>query len=284
MHYRQNVPVVDSEQCIMVCFVGSPDDPGYDDAVEAATEAILAANREAGWKKKEKRHKHGDFPAVACGISFGKGQPEPMQLGGERQEMMKKLLAMDSFRRIAGFQSMALRTWFPRCYEEAQWQKAQLLELQPNLHLNFDNSVYLCTTINFRPSMWTRIHTDSKNDPSLPCAITSGGKYNWKLGRHLILWDFDVIFEFPLGTTILLSSAILWHSNIPVAKGETRISVTQYTAGSIHYWLEYGGRTKKEFEKADPEAYLKEMSECRAGRWKESLARYSTFEELRSSA
>ncbi|KAJ3897712.1 hypothetical protein F5879DRAFT_813611, partial [Lentinula edodes] len=275
-------PVTDGQRRVLVCFVGSPNDPDYDAAIEDATQAILAVNNQTKWKKKERKHKRGDFPAVACGISYGKGQPEPMMLGGDRQYMMKDLLGRESFRRIAGFQSTSLQTWFPRCYNEARRRKGQLLQLRPKLRPNFANSVYLCTTVNFGPSTWTHVHTDSKNDPSLPCAVTSGGNYNWKLGGHLILWDFDIIFEFPPGTTVLLSSAILRHSNIPVAKGETRISITQYTAGSIHRWLEYGGRTEEEFKREDPEAYFKEIWELRAARLQKSLSRYSTIDELKA--
>ncbi|KAJ3845687.1 hypothetical protein EV368DRAFT_53656, partial [Lentinula lateritia] len=102
-----------------------------------------------------------------------------------------------------------------------------LEELRPELMPNFDNSIYSCMTVNFGLQTWTYIHTDSKNDPCLPCAVTSGGKYNWKLGRHMVLWDFGVVLKFPPGTMTLLLSAFLCHSNIPVSKGKTRISVTQ---------------------------------------------------------
>ncbi|KAJ4474047.1 hypothetical protein C8J55DRAFT_433510 [Lentinula edodes] len=245
------------------------------------TRLILEAREAASWKRKEKKHRRGAFPALACGISYGKGQPEPMRLGGDKQDLMKDLLAHRCFHRVAGFQSAALSTWFPRCYQAALHRKRRLKELRPEFMPNFDNSVYSCMTVNFGPQTWTYIHIDSKNDPCLPCAVTSGGKYNWKLGGHMVLWDFGVILEFPPGTTILLSSAFLRHSNIPVSKGETRVSVTQYSAGSIRQWLEYGGRTEEALLTEDPEAYAREMAK-RNSRWKDTLDMYSTIEELKA--
>ncbi|KAJ4473241.1 hypothetical protein C8R41DRAFT_775790, partial [Lentinula lateritia] len=273
--------LTDSDHRVMACFVDEADDEGFRQATREMTELILQAQEATAWKKKEKQHRRGAFPALARGISYGKGQPEPMRLGGDRQDVMEDLLAHPCFRRVAGFQSAALSTWFPCCYREALYRKRQLNQLRPKLLPNFDNSVYSCMTVNFGPQTWTYIHTDSKNDPCLPCAVTSGGNYSWKLGGHMVLWDFGIILEFPPGTTILLSSAFLRHSNIPVLKGETRVSVTQYSAGSIRRWLEYGGRTEEAFKVQDPEAYTREM-EKRASRWKEALDMYSTIEELKA--
>ncbi|KAJ3805385.1 hypothetical protein F5876DRAFT_51931, partial [Lentinula aff. lateritia] len=53
-------------------------------------------------------------------------------------------------------------------------------------------------------------------------------------GGQLIIWDLKLIFDFPPGSTILLPSALFRHSNIPVQKGDKRVSFTQYTAGGIH--------------------------------------------------
>ncbi|KAJ3904023.1 hypothetical protein F5879DRAFT_802473, partial [Lentinula edodes] len=274
-------PLTDRDHRVMACFVDEADDDGFRQATQEMTRLILKARDATPWKKREKNHRRGAFPALARGISYGKGQPEPMRLGGDKQDLMEDLFAHQCFHRVAGFQSAALSSWFPRCYQEALYRKRQLQQLRPKLLPNFANSVYSCMTVNFGPQTWTYIHTDSKNDPCLPCAVTSGGKYNWKLGGHMVLWDFRIILEFPPGTTILLSSAFLRHSNIPVSKGETRVSVTQYSAGSIRRWLEYGGRTEEALKLQDPEAYAREL-EKRSCRWKEALDMYSTLEELKA--
>lgn len=138
-------------------------------------------------------------------------------------------------------------------------------------------------TVNFGPAMWSYIHTDSKNNPTFPCAVTAGGKFNSAKGGHIILWDFNLVFEFPPGATIILPSALVRHSNIPVQKGETRVSVTQYTAGGIRRWLEYGCRTEDKFKLEDPAGFQEAWSK-RGGRWTEDLQKFGTLDELKGGA
>ncbi|KAJ7640924.1 hypothetical protein B0H17DRAFT_1216484 [Mycena rosella] len=57
---------------------------------------------------------------------------------------------------------------------------------------------------------------------------------------------------FPPGTTILIPSAAIFHSNIPISDNEHRYSFTQYTAGGIFRWIENGFQSS--------EAYLASLS------------------------
>ncbi|KAJ3807758.1 hypothetical protein F5876DRAFT_47434, partial [Lentinula aff. lateritia] len=93
-----SVPLADGEHCVMVCMLDGPDDPTYQKAVENMTESILNAGQETAWTSKEKKHKRGNFPALARGISYGKGQHQPMRLVGDRQPMMDELFKRDCFR------------------------------------------------------------------------------------------------------------------------------------------------------------------------------------------
>ncbi|KAH7872695.1 uncharacterized protein C8R40DRAFT_1052115, partial [Lentinula edodes] len=281
LYSRKSIPLTDSKQRILVCMLDGPDDPGYKKAVSEMTESILQAGEAANWTRSERRHRRGDFPALARGISYGKGQREPMRLVGERQVMMDSLLNQECFRRVAGFQSSAFATWYPKNHAEHLRLNAELHEKLPHLKRNFENSVYLGMTVNFGPSTWTHIHTDSKNDVRIPCAITTGGRFNHKAGGHLILWDFKLILEFPPGATILLPSALIRHSNLPVAAGETRISVTQYSAGGVRRWLEYGGRTEDEFRQQDPEGFARAWAKRREN-YKEGMDLFCTLEQLKS--
>ncbi|KAJ7805222.1 hypothetical protein B0H13DRAFT_1670518, partial [Mycena leptocephala] len=85
------------------------------------------------------------------------------------------------------------------------------------------------------------------------------------------------------GTTILIPSAALFHSNIPIANGERRYSFTQYTAGGIFRWIEHGFQSE--------ESYLESLSPAeRAGEWEEAKTRwqmgaglFSTLDELKST-
>ncbi|KIK71586.1 hypothetical protein GYMLUDRAFT_235893 [Collybiopsis luxurians FD-317 M1] len=277
----ESVALQDDSNCLLAIRIGGPDDSMYFEDVEDMMQAVLEKGRTMKWEAKEKRHKRGSFPAVAQGISYGKGQPEPMHMNDKRQGMMEELMSRSSVCRIAGYQSAAFARWFPRHYQDLRHQNSQLKEKLPHLEPNFTNSIFSSMTVNFGPSTWTYIHTDAKNDITVPCAITSGGNYNWELGGHLVLWDFKVILEFPPGATILLPSALLCHSNIPVQAAETCVSVTQYTAGGIQRRLEYGGRTADAFASEDPDGYAKIFLNHNDV-WKKSLAKFCTLDELKS--
>jgi hypothetical protein len=109
--------------------------------------------------------------------------------------------------------------------------------------------------------------------------VQSLGPFDPKRGGHLVLWDLKLVVEFPPGALILLPSATIAHSNIPVDEGDERISFTQFTAGGLFRYMDNGFRTQAEFAAEDPLAYAKAM-DARESRWAEGLALYSTVEEL----
>lgn len=55
------------------------------------------------------------------------------------------------------------------------------------------------------------------------------------------------MIEFPPGSTILLPSSVVTHSNTPIQPGETRYSFTQFTAGGTIRWVDYGFQTATDF-------------------------------------
>ncbi|KAE9407450.1 hypothetical protein BT96DRAFT_809656, partial [Gymnopus androsaceus JB14] len=124
-------------------------------------------------------------------------------------------------------------------------------------------------------------HRDPKDVPGACCTIASGGMFDPTKGGQFIIWDLKLILDFLAGSTILLPSALFRRSNIPVQKGEKWVSFTQYTAGGIHRWLEYGGCTEEVFAKEDPEGYDRMLAE-RPGRWREVLEMFSTIDEFKA--
>ena len=88
---------------------------------------------------------------------------------------------------------------------------------------------------------------DSANLPYGWCAITALGNFDYTKGGHLILWELGLVVEFPPGSTFLLPSACISHSNVAIAKHEKRFSFTQYTAGSIFRWVDHGFMKENEF-------------------------------------
>ncbi|KAJ7838569.1 hypothetical protein B0H13DRAFT_1599868 [Mycena leptocephala] len=95
---------------------------------------------------------------------------------------------------------------------------------------------------------------------------------------HVVLWDLKIIIYFPPGSTFLLPSAILRHSNIKIDPRETRGSFTQFTPAGIFRWVYNGFKTDEKVEMSA--AFSPEMRERRRqdrmNRWQESARMYRT--------
>lgn len=141
----------------------------------------------------------------------------------------------------------AFATWAPNLYAYYVDHLRPLHMKYPRLKRNFVNSVFAAATFNFGPVTCTYPHRDPGNLPFGWCAITALGKFDPTRGGHLVLWDMHLIIEFPPGTTILIPSASIRHSNVAIQKGETRFSFTQYTAGGLFRWVDQGFQPTSSF-------------------------------------
>lgn len=124
-------------------------------------------------------------------------------------------------------------------------QLQKLLDHDSNLERNFKNSVFAACAWNFGPKTVCYPHKDHANVPYGWCAITALGQFDPKKGGHLVLWDLGLVIEFPAGSTILVPSSVIEHSNTRIQPGEKRLSFTQYTAGATFQWVDHG------FQKVD---------------------------------
>ncbi|KAF8139523.1 hypothetical protein K438DRAFT_1785611 [Mycena galopus ATCC 62051] len=86
----------------------------------------------------------------------------------------------------------------------------------------------------------TRCHVDGLNLAWGWCSITALGNFDADYGGHLVLWDLKLVIRFPAGSTILLPSATLRHSNVGIAEEETRYSFTQFSAAGLFRWVDNG--------------------------------------------
>jgi len=76
-------------------------------------------------------------------------------------------------------------------------------------------------------------------------SIYGAGRYKLKEeGSHLVLWEAGLVIKFPPGSMILIPSAILMHLNIPIPKGSTHYSITQYTTRGLFRWVDHGEKTQ----------------------------------------
>ncbi|KAJ7078691.1 hypothetical protein B0H15DRAFT_954372 [Mycena belliarum] len=150
---------------------------------------------------------------------------------------------MECFYRIAGFANGLFKAWNPAVHAFYTLTLDTLTyEYDPALRRNFEwrFSAFAAATLNFGPMTVTLPHIDGLNLAWGWCAITALGSFNPDLGGHLVLWDLKLIIRFPPGSTILIPSAILRHSNVVIQPGEQRYSFTQFTAAGLFRWVDNG--------------------------------------------
>jgi hypothetical protein len=121
---RTATAILDPEGRIIAALVGQPEE-AWEEVNEGLSDAIREARAQCDFSKKDKKHRRGNFPAMAVGVSFGGGQPvrppsaeypvrpmakplqEPMNLRHTRknQAALENLIANPSMKRVAGFAS-----------------------------------------------------------------------------------------------------------------------------------------------------------------------------------
>src|SRR6266487_4690931 len=202
----------------------------------------------------QESHRRGAFYALACGVSFGGGQRVPGNLvnSAVNTVALGSLIANRAIQRLAGWASGAFACWAPRLYKYYADHLCLLLQKHPHLCRNFLSSVWSAATFNFGPRTLCYPHRDFSNLAFGWCAITALGRFDSKRGGHLILWDLKLVIQFPAGSTILIPSATIQHSNVRIQPGETRMSFTQYTAGGLFCWVDSGFQTAAQFKVNDP--------------------------------
>lgn len=151
----------------------------------------------------------------------------------------------------------------------------------PALKRNFGQftSVFAAATFNFGPWTITVPHLDFANLAWGWCSITALGDFDPDKGGHLILWDLKLIIRFPPGSTILIPSAIIRHSNVSIQQGEKRFSFTQFTAAGIFRFVHNGFRTDKSLKDEGMTVAQKlQRAQERRDRWVEGLQMYRQWD------
>ncbi|KAJ7777820.1 hypothetical protein DFH07DRAFT_1035958, partial [Mycena maculata] len=273
-------PLIDRQGRIITVLAGQPQKDEYHEAVELAFQAICDTGAEARFPASMRQHRRGLFAAVNVGISYGKGQRTPSWLHAkEYTGLAEGLIANSSIRRLAGFADAAFALWAPRLYRYYRNCDAKLRDKHRDLRRPFASSVFFAAAFNFGRNVWTFKHRDVLNLAFGWCAVQALGHFNPKTGGHLVLWDLRLGIEFLPGALILLPSATVAHSNVPVQDNEERVSFTQFSAGGIFRYVDNGCQTVDELAENDPEEYERLMA-LKATRWEEGLKLFSTITEL----
>ncbi|XP_006457718.1 hypothetical protein AGABI2DRAFT_215625 [Agaricus bisporus var. bisporus H97] len=114
------------------------------------------------------------------------------------------------------------------------------------------------------------------------CAVVALGPFDAQRGGHLVLHDLRVVVPFPHGSCILIPSAFLWHSNVPVPRDQGRASLTFYTPGGLFRFIRNDFRTEASLVdslvKVDRE--LHDQDKQRGAKFGAAL--YSKFTEIKN--
>ncbi|KAJ7821735.1 hypothetical protein B0H13DRAFT_2241710 [Mycena leptocephala] len=251
---RLSIPIVDSQGRIIAVLGGMPSD-------------VL------GWKKV----------TDAAAQLLEKREPGELCHNEPNTRLTDEFLRHESFQRMAGFANCLFKVFAPVLYAFYATQMALIAVWRPSLHWNFARSVFAACTFNFGPHAITVPHLDFGNLAWGWCAVTALGFFDPDVGGHLILWDLKLVIRFPPGSTILLPSALIRHSNVPVSTHERRYSFTQYTAGGLFRWIRNGYQTDEAFAESATRAELAARKAEGAQRWEAGVAMYSTVDSLSST-
>ncbi|KAL1741829.1 hypothetical protein HDZ31DRAFT_66539 [Schizophyllum fasciatum] len=280
---------------VIGCLAGRPSDgeasgrepqPSWDGAMGTLAAAIEEGRGKASFSHAAREHRRGIFGAQAVGVSHGGGQIRPANLKHSVRLTLALmyLISLPAMVRVAHFGSAAFARWAPAIHNYYATTLLALLASDESLARNFAGSVWACLTINFGPRTVCFPHRDYANLAFGWCAITALGDYDPDKGGDLVLWDCKMVIRFPPGSTILIPSAIVRHSNTEIGAHEHRYSVTQYSAGALFRWVAHGFQLDEEyFASLSADGCAKE-EETAARRWRRGRAMFSRLSDLVAAA
>ncbi|KAF8188313.1 hypothetical protein K438DRAFT_1972511 [Mycena galopus ATCC 62051] len=258
---RDARPLLDSKGRVFLVLAGQPTDNGYPEAVSRAYDAIKKEGMRADFPPDMRNHRRGLFAAMSVGLILGQGRRFRPGSTTETAPTWRRGCSPTST--LHGWPTtLAVVAFFAlgaALYSYYVNYNARLTSRFSHLKRPFLKSRILLRWLQLRAA---RMHIQAPRP-----------------GGHLVLWDLRLVVEFPPGALILLPSATIAHSNIPVADDEERISFTQFTAGGLFRFVDNGFRTQAELAAQDPVEYAR-MVERNESRWEEGLQLFSTISEL----
>ncbi|KAJ7176368.1 hypothetical protein C8R43DRAFT_1118887 [Mycena crocata] len=279
------IPIVDSKRRVIAVLGGMPKDVvGWKVVTDGAFNLLQARLPRLHLTNELLHHRRAEeaYAALARGWSHGGGQTEPGELANNvaNTKVTDELLAHEYFKRIAQFATILFAMWAPLLFTFYQAHLMLLAAWKPSMRRNFAGSVFAACTFNFGPRTITAPHLDFANLAWGWCAITALGEFDPDLGGHLILWDLRLVVRFPPGSTVLLPSALVRHSNVGIGPCERRASFAQYTAGGLFRWVRNGFKTDEVFEMTASREEMAARAEENASRWEEGVKMFSVIDDM----
>ncbi|KAL0569762.1 hypothetical protein V5O48_012205 [Marasmius crinis-equi] len=231
--------------------MGWPDDE-WPQVMEGVGIAQRRAHSSLRYTQKMCSGRRGKFPAISFGMSYGGGQTQPMMLAhsDHNTHILEEFRSDPNVQRVVRSQEYAMQAHFSKLHALYTRVLDRLIaDEELGLSRNFPRTCFAAATLNAGRTV-TLKHVDHLNLFCGMCAVFNIGDFDPRVGGHLVLWDLGLIIEFPPGCTILFPSALLAHSNIPIGLGESRASLTQFTAAGLFRWVHNGGMSNADYWEA----------------------------------
>ncbi|KAJ7839772.1 hypothetical protein B0H13DRAFT_2417355 [Mycena leptocephala] len=213
--------ILDVDGRIVAVLLGRPEGDDWEEVVKEFIRLMEAVRRRGEargvFKAKDRRHRRGNYFTLSDGVTRGPGQqPTPAKLIGvswsssSRTTPAVGLLA--SFQRPRTLPAETLR-FLPNHPQghlrPAPGAQTALRQFSlPRCHLESGASVV------------TDDHVDELNLPHGMCGVFNAGDHKHKRGGHMFLKQLRLVIEFPSGSSMLIPSASITHSNVPIGKQE----------------------------------------------------------------
>ncbi|GJE85266.1 hypothetical protein PsYK624_013450 [Phanerochaete sordida] len=291
----KTIILVDKARRILGVLLSKPADGAgrvpLEETLAAAERAMDRLNDELEWgsnevlpkfPKSEGLNRRGSYKAMSDGPSFGGGQKKPRNLTHTERnlEAIARFNTDPAVQRMQSIANGGFAFYAPKLYQYYVNTLARLYKHDPTLVPPFDGAIWANRTVSTTKKCTSVMHRDHNNLAFGWCAIQPVGQFDPKAGGHLILEEFGIVVEFPVGTTILLPSAVVTHGNTCIQEHETRKSLVSYSSGGLFRWVQYGFRSWKTFEKEEPDEAALEWAKRKEERPQFALSLFSTLDSL----
>lgn len=291
MEYRAAIPIIDASGRLIGVLAGFPGSVlEWLKVHQEASRALEDARHQSKDSGGDNNHRRGKFQTLLCGVLHGGGQQKPGNLDNNdvNRQLVEELNSLEPFKRLAGFATCrrpsllttslanltiaAMTTWAPKLYAYYVEHLGTLHAHHPELRRIFTSSIFAASTYNLGPRTVCYPHKDFANLPFGWCSATALGSFNPKTSGHLVLWECGLVIEFPPGSTILLPSPIVSHSNAAISKNESRRSFTQYTAGGIFRWVDNNFQMTVDYRASLSPSELEDLADRNSNRYSLGLS------------
>ncbi|KAJ6512807.1 hypothetical protein C8R45DRAFT_813029, partial [Mycena sanguinolenta] len=247
---RLPCPILDSTSKVYSLYRGTPEDDDFMLSIHnAAVSAMENACHQASPMAEELDHRWGTYVQVTGGDSFGDRRCRlgTMVNTAINTTIFISRISHPAFQSFASFATVLFTSWAPNAFDFSVDYMTLFYRHYTKLAWPFKNGIWSACMFNLGPRTYTRPHCNFNNLAFGWCTITALRNFDYTHGGHLVLWDCKLIIEFPPGCTILIPSTAILHLNIPIGLGEHRYSFTQYMAGGVFQWVEWGFKSEEEY-------------------------------------